>query len=302
MNRRAFVSLLAASPFATARDSQPIIDAHTHFYDPSRPSGVPWPGKDEELLYRTVLPREFVALTQPIGVAGTIVVEASPWLEDNQWILDLAKDNPVITGFIGHLRPGEPDFTVNLDRFIRNPIFRGIRLNGTALTESGDRPAFFRDLARVADAGLTLDVIGGPDMLAGVAALADRVPNLKIVIDHLPFEPFFHASENSAYRSGLHLLSERRNIYAKISGVLRKGVGPSGATLRIDKVWRTFGEDRVLFASNWPVSNLAAPYHDVYAVVDAYLTAKGRTAREKFFWKNSAAAYQWLERGSARRP
>ena len=67
-----------------------IIDTHTHFYDPTRPQGVPWPSKENELLYRTVLPQHHRALAEREGVTGTVVVEASKWLEDNQYVLDLA--------------------------------------------------------------------------------------------------------------------------------------------------------------------------------------------------------------------
>ena len=76
-----------------------IIDTHTHFYDPTRPEGVPWPPADNELLYRTVLPEHHRALAVPEGVTGTVVVEASAWLADNQWILDLAADDPGSSGW-----------------------------------------------------------------------------------------------------------------------------------------------------------------------------------------------------------
>ena len=46
---------------ASAADpQQPIVDCHTHFYDPSRPEGVPWPGKGDDVLYRTILPKHFL--------------------------------------------------------------------------------------------------------------------------------------------------------------------------------------------------------------------------------------------------
>lgn len=84
----------------------PALDAHTHFYDPGRPQGVPWPGKEDKLLYRTVLPGDFKKLTKNHRVVSTIVVEASPWLEDNQWLLDLAARDPFVVGVVGHLDPG----------------------------------------------------------------------------------------------------------------------------------------------------------------------------------------------------
>ena len=87
-----------------------IIDTHTHFYDPFRPQGVPWPEKDDEILYRRALPEDYKALAVPEGVTGTVMVECSPWVEDNQWVLDLAATDPFIVGLVGHLEPDDPDF------------------------------------------------------------------------------------------------------------------------------------------------------------------------------------------------
>ncbi|MDQ1316881.1 MAG: L-fuconolactonase, partial [Candidatus Poribacteria bacterium] len=73
------------------KEGQPmIIDTHTHFYDPTRTQGAPWPDPNDKVLYRRVLPADYKDLAVPQGVSGTIVVEASEWIEDNQWILDLA--------------------------------------------------------------------------------------------------------------------------------------------------------------------------------------------------------------------
>src|SRR5256885_1475686 len=122
LSRRA----LLASPFLAA--PVPVLDVHTHFYNPGRPGGVPWPPKTDPVLYRRVMPDEFQRLTFGLGVRGTVVVEASALLEDNQWILDMAKEHPIVRGFIGHLSPGTPEFAGHLQRFGKNPLFRGIRL------------------------------------------------------------------------------------------------------------------------------------------------------------------------------
>ena len=93
MKRRDFLTLAgvsAASVAGAADKPSTIIDTHAHFYDPSRPAGVPWPPKDDAKLYRTVLPPEFRRITAPLGIKGVIKVEASPLPEDNQWVLDLA--------------------------------------------------------------------------------------------------------------------------------------------------------------------------------------------------------------------
>src|SRR5947207_2838481 len=63
---------------ATGKDDFTLIDTHTHFYDPTRAQGVPWPPRDDQLLYRKVLPKDYRALPVPKPVTGTLVVEASP--------------------------------------------------------------------------------------------------------------------------------------------------------------------------------------------------------------------------------
>ena len=101
-------SLAAGQSLVTRYSKQPVvpsidvIDCHTHFYDPERPQGIPWPEKGSSL-YRTVLPEHLRALPHAIPVTGTIIVEASSWLEDNQWLLDIAADDPFVVGIVGHL-------------------------------------------------------------------------------------------------------------------------------------------------------------------------------------------------------
>lgn len=279
-------SLLAASV-------QGIVDAHVHFYDPTRPQGVPWPGSKTDMLYRPTLPGPWAAMVKPMGVTGVIVVEASPWLEDNQWILDLAKDHPVILGFVGHLEPGQPEFKQNLARFASNPLFQGIRLGDKLLHSCLEDEASMADLRRVADADLAVDVLGNGPMLLDVARLSDRIPALRIVVDHLPFD--------SPPRGSLQALGGRPHVYAKVSGVVRKVEGkvPDDAafyTKSLDELWEVFGADRVVYASNWPVCERIAPYATVLKVVREYFEGKGAMVAEKYFRTNSKVAYKWKSR------
>jgi L-fuconolactonase len=293
MKRRTLLNLLGSGllPAAPARG---IIDSHVHFYDPTRPEGVPWPASKTDPLYRPTLPGPWAEMVRPLNVTGVVVVEASPWLEDNQWVLDLAKENPVIVGFVGHLEPGKPDFRAHLARFHRDPLFRGIRLGETLIHAALEDPAAMDDLRRLADAGLALDTIGNGPMLLDVAKLSDRIPDLRIVVDHLPFE---------SPSGSIQALQARSKVYAKVSGVLRRVEGrvpDDGAFYRdsLDELWKVFGPDRVIYASNWPVCERIAPYATVLKVVREYFEAKGSVVAEKYFRTNSAAAYGWVTRAS----
>jgi L-fuconolactonase len=301
MERRTFLATAAGLALSPSEAAIPatIIDTHTHFYDTARPQGVPWPPTTEKMLYRPVLPGEFVRMTRPLGVTGTIEVEASAWLEDNQWVLDLAAKHPVIVGTVGHLEPGKPDFRKALTRFHKNPLFRGIRLGaagGRGFAPGVPEADFVSDMRVLAEAGLELDAIGGPSLLAHVVRLTDRVPALRIVINHLPFDPPADGAE--AYQAALRELGKRSQVYAKVSNVPRR-LGervPDDVDFyrpALDELWDVFGVDRLIYGSNWPVSDRIAPYEVAFKVVREYFAAKGREASEKYFWKNSKAAYRW---------
>ncbi len=309
MSRRRFlqyagVSLAAASAFArpdssiAASAKVPVIDTHTHFYDPTRPKGVPWPpGTDP--LYRPHLPEHFCALTKKHGVVGTVVVEASSWIQDNQWILDLAKENPVIVGFIGNLELGDPEFAGHLKRFSANPIFRGLRLNGRTVAKSLGQKAFENDLRRLADRRLTLDLVGGARILPDVERVAKLAPGLRIVIDHLPFRNW--DGDVTAAQRALNRIAGLPNVYAKISDVVRRVDGRIVEELEfyrpmLDMLWELFGPDRAIYGSNWPVCERVAPYATVIKVVTEYFSTKEQSEVEKFFNTNSQAAYRWKPR------
>ena len=309
MSRREFlryagVSLAAGSVFArpesaiAASATVPIIDTHTHFYDPTRPQGVPWPPMTDPL-YKPHLPEHFRALTEKHGVVGTVVVEASSLIQDNQWILDLAKENPVIVGFIGNLELGKPEFAGHLERFSENPIFRGLRLHGLILTRNlGDR-AFKDDLRRLADRQLTLDLVGDTQMLPAIVRLVKLVPGLRIVIDHLPFRNW--DGDVMEVKRALTRITELPNVYAKISDVVRRVDERIVEELEfyrpvLDVLWELFGPDRAMFGSNWPVSNRVAPYKSVVKVVAEYFSTKKQSEAKKFFNTNSQMAYQWKPR------
>ena len=137
LSRRSFVqTMLAASAIpagltqalaANANDEIPIIDTHIHLFDTARPGGVPWPTPDNAVLFKPALPDRYRRLATPLGIRGAIEVECSTLVEDNQWVLDVAAKDPIIVGTVGNLEPGKPGFREQLERFRRNPLFRGIR-------------------------------------------------------------------------------------------------------------------------------------------------------------------------------
>jgi L-fuconolactonase len=277
-----------------------IIDTHTHFYDPTRPQGVPWPEPDDEILYRRVLPSDYKALAVPEGVTGTIVVEASPWVEDNQWILDLADQDPFIVGFVGHLDPCADEFDQLLERFAAHPVFRGIRPGGKGLKEL-EQSGFLAAMEQLVARDLELDAGLNP----GLEALACRLPELRIVINHIGGIPIDGEKPDPARLELMHRLAEHPQVYCKVSGLmdLRSQVQPAPTDLAfytpvLDALWEIFGEDRLLYGSDWPVSDRSSRSNaQVQQLVAEYFSTKGQEALDKYFWQNSKKAYKWIDRG-----
>lgn len=274
-----------------------IIDTHTHFYDPTRPEGVPWPNPNDELLYRKVMPDDYKKLAVPEGVTGTVVVEASRWVEDNKWILDLAAKEKFIVGFVGNLNPNDAEFAENLNRFSANPLFRGMRLGGghlQALSDSG----FLKNIEKLAKKELALDLLINPEALKQVPALVEHTPSMQVVINHIAGVRVDGNPPDADWVSAIQDAARYPNVYCKVSG-LAEHTGQKPApddvkfyTPTIDVLWKAFGEDRLIYGSNWPVSERFAEYKVVQKIVNDYFSAKGNEAKEKYFWKNAKAAYQ----------
>lgn len=276
-----------------------IIDCHTHFYDPGRPEGVPWPGKGTSL-YRTVLPRDLRAVPAFKPLAGTIVVEASPWVEDNAWLLRLAAQDPFVVGVVGNLQLGEPEFAARLKRFAEDRRFRGIRVSSAAVRERVEKEEW-RDFRRLADANLALDVNGGPDTPAILAKLAPHAPDLRIVLNHIGNVRITADSPPADWRAGIQAAARHPNVYCKISALV-EGAARDGQNAPmeldfyrpyLDAVWEPFGDERVIYGSNWPVSERAASYSRLQKVALEYARGRGLVALRGFCSGNSHRAYRW---------
>ena len=295
------VTVAAVAKSSNAADKPKLrIDTHTHFYDPTRPEGVPWPGKGDGTLYRKVMPTEYEKLVMPHGITGTVAVEASAWVEDNRWLLEIAEKYPIVVGVVGRLIPSDADFAKNLKRFQKNPLYRGIRVTRGEVQLAAKSDAIFARFQAFADTGLTLDVNGGPEMLADVAKLSDRLPKLRIVVNHMANVQIDGKEPPKMWLDGLKSVGKREFVWCKLSGwvdssLKREGKAPNTLDFYrpvVDAVWAAFGEEKLVFGSNWPVSNLYAPFATVHDLAAKYLAEKGEAEAARVFGANASDAYQ----------
>ena len=286
--------------------SFPIIDCHIHLFDTARPQGVPWPPKDNKALYKPALPDRYRKIATPLGIVGAIEVECSPLVEDNQWVLDTIAKETLMIGTIGNIEPGSKDFRRQFDQYRQNPLFLGIRYGN--LWDRDFRAGIGRkevidDIKTLAAAGLTMDT-ANPDtnLMEDLLRLTDMVPELRLVIDHLPkLEPPLDTAKLKAYNNNLQKFAARKQVYVKVSSILRTVNGKIPTDLpfykaRLDQIFGVFGEDRVVYGSDWPNSDNWLEYPAVLKIAKEYFATKGPKIAEKYFWKNSVAAYRWKKR------
>ncbi|MDP6448195.1 MAG: amidohydrolase family protein [Pirellulaceae bacterium] len=300
-------SLRGSSLLADKRDADlDVIDCHTHFYDPTRPGGIPWPSKGSAL-YRTVLPKHLRELKHFRRVTGTVIVEASDRLEDNAWLLGLAKDDPFVVGVVGRLEPGGADFSRHLKRFAADRLFRGMRISTSLLRKLLDKNNV-RDLKLFADRDLALDVNGGPETPAELARLAKRLPDLRIVLNHIGNVKITSQAPPREWVDGVRSAARHDNVSCKISALCWAAAGGGRkAPLDldfyrpyIDVVWNAFGDDRVIYGSDWPASEAAADYATQQRIVMEYASGKGDDVTRKFCSLNAKRVYKWVERDGRR--
>jgi L-fuconolactonase len=295
--------LLPAQP-----DSGPVIDTHIHLFDPLRPGGVPWPEKTDPI-YKPSLPERYMAMAARFGVVGAIAIECSPLKSDNQWLLNVADAHPAIVGIVGDLLPDANDFEDDLDRLRRDPLFLGIRYGNIwnrDLAADMDKPGFMDGLKALAAAGLVLDSANpDPRLIAAIRRVSDQVPDLRIIVDHLPHAPVpTEPAARDAYWADLHALAQNPRVFIKLSEIPVQVNGklqtnPHFYQAPLDAIWDVFGEDHILFGSDWPNSDHVTTYAQTLSIVRSYMARKSPAAREKYFWKNSVAAYKWKPRQSS---
>jgi L-fuconolactonase len=310
-SRRTFLATATAatvSNIALAEENSiPIIDTHLHLYDPKRPQGVPYPKIPNP---PQALPSQYREDVTPLGIVGGIEVEASPWVEDNLWVLESIKDEPIIVGTVGNVNPTKPEFREYLDRYHRNKLFLGIRYGnvweGDSLAAALGSPDFIANMKAFAQTGLTLEVANPRvDLMEATVRLTDKVPDLRVVVGHLQALPLpADPKVLNAYSNNLRELRKRK-FYAKVSGLpaaaaVKLQTDPASYKPMFDFIWDIFGEDFIVFAAGWSrVAQQPTPIEKMKTnlkIFHTYTLAKGRPAAEKFFWQNSVNAFRWVRR------
>lgn len=301
----ALTALGSASAQSSSVDEIPVIDAHIHLFDGTRPLGAEYMGSPAyQAISKTSLPSMYSQQARAAGIVGAVVVESSSFIDENLWYLEMCRTDPIMMGVCGNLDTGLPIFGKYLEHFHQDPLYRAIRARIVPFYDEDNgkvtlKPAHVSNLKLLAEADLTLDT-ANPTMglMRANVLLADAIPSLRIIMDHLPsFDP---TPENQkAYETVVKDMASRPNIFVKLTEVyhprLSDGVivrDYETLRSRLEYLYTAFGEDRVLFGSDYPNSYGVATIAEEVGLMKRFFSTKSRESAEKYFWKNAMRIYK----------
>lgn len=278
----------------------PIVDAHVHLYDPdvirySWMTGRP-------VLDRQRLMAQLDAARGPVEIDALVWVEvgADPglYLQEVSFVDGLARADPRIRALVAHapLERGAA-VTSDLEKLAGHGLTRGIR---RLLQDEPDdafclRPGFVEGVGLLARFGLSFDICVYHAQLASALELVRRCPEVRFVLDHAS-KPGIRAGLVEPWRTHIAALAALPNVWCKLSGLITEADHRNWTReqLRpyIDHVLDSFGFDRVMFGSDWPVAEETHRYGEWVEIVEQTLAGAAEEERRKLFRDNAIAFYR----------
>jgi L-fuconolactonase len=264
------------------------VDAHQHFWRLDR-ADYGWLAPELTPLYRNYLPCDLAPHLQVSGVGSTILVQAAATEAETRFLLDIAQSTPFVAGVVGWVDMEAPDIAARLaaliaygDGYLKGirPMIQDIADPNWIVSPRVDR-AF--DVLEALD--LRFDALVRPIHLEPLLRRLEPRPNLRVVIDHAAKPEIIQGAnqrESPEWSAGLASIASHTSALCKLSGLLTEArPGASGDELApfVDHVIASFGAERIMWGSDWPVLNLASDYSTWHAMAERLLA--GLTARER---------------------
>jgi L-fuconolactonase len=268
-----------------------VIDSHQHFWQVGR-FDYPWMSRDLGVLYRDYLPIDLVPI---IKTNRTVVVQASNSVAESRWLLDLAHANSFIAGVVGWVDLTSPD--AQLDELCVDQKFKGVRHLVESEPDDGwlIRPAVLSGLKQLSARGLSYDLLVHTRHLKHIPLIVESCPDLSLVIDHLAKPPIAR-NEITEWSQALKPLARYSNISCKLSGLVTEANWntwqPDDLRPYVEVVLESFGVDRMMFGSDYPVCLLAASYDRVLDSFQEILQSLSDADRDKIFGQNAEKFYR----------
>jgi len=276
------------------------IDAHHHFWKYSE-AEYGWIGQDMAQLRRDFLAIDLEPEIAAAGVEGVLTVQARQTTEETAWLLTLAQQSSFVRGVIGWAPIASPEFPSLLESLVENRKLKGLR---HVLQDEPDeaymlQPCFRRGISALKGTGLVYDILIYERQLPTALLLVDSHPEQIFVIDHLG-KPKIREREYSPWRERMRELAARPNVYCKLSGMVTEADWTNWTTddLRpyFDIALESFGAERLLAGSDWPVCTVASSYQRWWRTLRELVSTLSPDEQDGILGRNAKKVYN-LEDG-----
>ena len=270
------------------------IDAHQHFwhFDPVRDS---WITDDMAIIQRDFLPADLEPVLAENGIDGCVAVQASQSEDETLFLVKMAQNYDIVKGVVGWVDLQSNTLADRLEAFSQYDKIKGYR--HVAQAEPDDflaRPAVVNGIRKLADFGLTYDILIYPSQLKAALHLVRAVPEVNFVIDHLA-KPYIKKQEISRWSNFMAEIARHPNVSCKLSGMVTEADWGNWSKKDffpyLDVAFENFGPNRLMFGSDWPVCLVAANYTQVKTLVEEYVYAWSDDVRAKVFGENAVSFY-----------
>ncbi|MGI6538865.1 MAG: amidohydrolase family protein [Caldicoprobacterales bacterium] len=270
------------------------IDTHIHLYDPAQNLSWPQPGS---ALYRKVSAADFLEAAEKQGVTRAVVVECAVEEENNLYMLETLKDEEAVLAYIAYIDSESPEFKRIYDEFARYSKFRGLRYRFSS--SKGCANEARNNIAYLSGKKANIvELHGRYYELSQLTGLISENPDVRFVIDHLGCIEINGREVPENYTEFLKEMSSFDNVFMKLSAIicLSKDV-PAPVSLDyylpvLEANWKYFGEDRLIFGSDWPVLELKGEYRYAVELVEEFLRVKSSESIEKVMSQNAVGTYK----------
>ena len=254
-----------------------IVDAHQHFWDPAR-GDYGWLTPDMPI-HRPFTTQDLRPLLVETGVDATILVQAAPTVAETDYLLAIAKRTPWVLGVVGWLPLDTEDAPDQIRARAVDTLFLGVR---PMLQDLDDpewilHPALTPALRTIAAEGLVFDALVKPHQLRAIIELAQRHPQLSIVLDHCAKPRIGDLAALASWILDMRALAKLPNVTCKLSGLLTEmqpGADETDVRAAAGLAYDAFGPERLIWGSDWPVLTLAGGYRAWFELAREIVAAK----------------------------
>lgn len=276
------------------------IDSHQHFWQ-YHPVNHAWIDDSMKKIRRDFLPADLAPVLKTNGIDGCIAVQADQTEKETSFLLQCAAAHNFIKAVVGWVDLRSPQVGDQLEYFSKNPLFKGVRhiVQGEAVDFMLQKN-FQQGIAKLADFGLTYDILIYPHQLEAAISLAKTFPDQAFVLDHIAKPKISEGMDNS-YKKHITTLASLGNVYCKVSGMVTETANFSWKkedfTIFLDLITTAFGTDKIMYGSDWPVCLVAGSYTEVLDIAAAYYAGFSKTEQDKIMGTNALDFYNITNRG-----